>query len=75
MKVPGIVERGRIRPKYAVKLPPDGAEVEIVLPETKIDDEERARRKKVGALHRRLRAIDIRPLTTTQIVREDRDGR
>ena len=75
MNVAGVVdEGGLIRPLYPIHRP-RGTEVKIVLPEDEVDEQEKARRRKVGELHRRLTPIDIRPLTTTQIVREDRDGR
>jgi len=74
MKVRGIYEDGVVRPMHPLHVP-EHTVVEIVVPpEVEIDDAERARRKKVGEMHRKLEPIDIRPLTTEQIVREDRDS-
>lgn len=42
--------------------------------EVEIDAKELARRRKCAEMHRKLVPIDIRPLTTTQLVREDRES-
>jgi len=73
MKVKVVWEGGVFRPLYPVKLP-ERTELEVILPEVEIDDREMARRRKVGEMHRRLEPIDIRPLTTEELMREDRES-
>jgi predicted DNA-binding antitoxin AbrB/MazE fold protein len=73
MRVIGVWEGGVFRPKYPVRLP-ERTEVEIILPEVEIDEKELARRRKWWDEHQKLAPIDIRPLTTEQLVREDREG-
>jgi predicted DNA-binding antitoxin AbrB/MazE fold protein len=73
MKVTVVWEGGVFRPLDPVHLP-ERTELEVILPEVEIDEREMTRRRKVGEMHRRLEPIDIRPLTTEGLVREDRES-
>jgi predicted DNA-binding antitoxin AbrB/MazE fold protein len=75
MRITVIWEHGVFRPMHSIPNLPEHTELEVVLPEVEIDEKEMARRRTVGDLHRRLQPIDIRPLTTEGIVREDRESR